>query len=644
MKHIIMGTAGHIDHGKTALIKALTDIDCDTHKEEKRRGITINLGFAHLDLPSGDSIGIVDVPGHKDFVHTMVGGASGIDFVLMVIAADSGIMPQTREHLQIMEVLGVKHGLIALTKIDLIDDQELFEILKADIEDFVKGTLFENSPVIDVSAKTGEGLEKLKTNISDIVNNIEDRSIDGIFRINIDRIFSISGFGTVVTGSVTSGSVGVKDTVYLLPGGKKELSIRRLERHGKEVSEVIAGDRASINLAGLEKSDFKKGMIISDRILKETKMLDANLELFKENPGLKLWSQVIFHSGTYEGQAKIHLIDRNKLNAGETGLVQILLKEPCVLQHGDRFVIRNSSSDRTLGGGEVIDIAPLHHRRRPEKLIKEMSAIAKGKLSEQISAEVRKIFRAVSSKEIAFNLNISPEEIKKNIQGKLPRDILRFDIKDKLVFISKDALQKIRKGVMDIVREFKNENPLSDRGVTLGEITGKLKIEKGSETEDVLKEILNDQVQIGKLYEKDKSWMPADGMSALSREMENHVSFFSEYLKGSGMKTPLMSDLKIQAEKRNLSHRELKQILYYLKKSGQVYRVEDEYIHASIVDSCREKLKEELSRKKEGITVAGFRDLVKGNRKICLLLFAQYDSEKLTRRVGDLRILACEKK
>ncbi len=639
MKHLIMGTAGHVDHGKTALIKALTNIDCDTHKEEKRRGITINLGFAHLDLPTGDSVGIVDVPGHKDFVHTMVGGASGIDFVLMVIAADSGVMPQTREHLQIMKVLGVKHGLIALTKIDLVDDPELLELSKADIRELTAGTFLENSPIVHVSAKTGEGLEILKEEISRIITRVEERSADGIFRIFVDRIFSVSGYGTVVTGSVVSGSLNVKDRVYLLPAGKKELIVRRLERHGKEVPGVIAGDRASINLVGLDRSDFKKGMIVSDRILKETKMVDARLELFANSPVFGIWSQVIFFTGTYEKSAKIHLIDKNKINAGETGLVQVHLQEPCVLRHGDRFVLRTSSNDMTLGGGEVIDIAPLHHRRRPGKLVTKMTAIARGKLPELISNEVRKLFRAVTAREIAFNLNVSTREVEECAKKKLAKDILKYDAKDGMILITGERLHNLRQGIVNAVKEFKKQNPLIDRGANLNEIRGSLKFAKGSAAEEVLKIELEYQAQKGQLIEKNKTWMLADGMAAIDKTMADHLHFFSDYLKSFEMKTPLMSQIRNEAEKRNLSEKELKQVLYKLTSTGQVYRIKDDYIHTGIVDNCREKLKKELSNRKDGITVAEFRDLVGGNRKICLLLLAQYDSELFTQRVGDVRVL-----
>lgn len=643
MKHLIMGTAGHVDHGKTALIKALTDIDCDTHKEEKKRGITINLGFAHLDLPSGESVGIIDVPGHKDFVHTMVGGASGIDFVLLVIAADSGVMPQTREHLQIMEILGVKQGLIALTKIDLIDDPELSELSRTDIMEFVSGTFLQNSPIVEVSAKTGAGLPQLKEEISNTVKRIEEKSPLGIFRLFIDRVFSVTGFGTVVTGSVFSGRLKVKDTAYLLPGGKKELTVRRLERHGKEVPEVQAGDRASLNLVGLDRADFTKGKIIADRILKDTAMLDARLELFTDSTPFGIWSQVIFHTGTYENQARIHLIDKNKLKAGESGLVQIHLPQPCVLRHGDRFVIRSSSNDLTLGGGEVIDVAPLHHRRRPEALIKKMTAISKGKLPELISAEVKKAFRAITAEEIAFNLNISRAEVEESAGKKLAKDVVKYEVKDKFFLISNDRLESIRRGIFRAVKEFRKQNPLVNRGASLNEIRGSLRIDRGSAGEDVLKEVLREQARRGLLKEQDKTWMLADETGAVDEKLKAHLNFFSGYLKSFKMKTPLLSELKIQAEKRNLTERELKQILYNLTSRGVVFRIKDEYIHGDIVNDCREKLINELSRREGGITVAEFRDLVGGNRKICLLLLAQFDAEMVTKRDGDLRFLVKEK-
>ncbi|MCK4358405.1 MAG: selenocysteine-specific translation elongation factor, partial [Candidatus Cloacimonetes bacterium] len=338
MKHLIMGTAGHIDHGKTALIKALTNIDCDTHKEEKLRGITINLGFAHIDLPNDESIGIIDVPGHRNFVNTMVAGVSSIDFVMLVIAADSGVMPQTVEHLKIMEILGVKKGFVVLTKIDLVDE-EIIQIAEEEILEFIKGTFLENFPIIKVSVKTGEGISELKEFLSEMSYKVEERQRGKLFRMFIDRIFSVKGFGTIVNGSVISGHLEKKDSVYLLPGAKK-LRIRRMERHGNKVEEITAGDRASLNLVGLNRDDFKRGMIVSDRILQPTKLIDAKLNLFQHNRNFEIWTQAVFLLGTYQAQTRIHLIDRNILEPGQAAIVQIHLDPPCIAKYGDRFVIR----------------------------------------------------------------------------------------------------------------------------------------------------------------------------------------------------------------------------------------------------------------------------------------------------------------
>ncbi|MCD4697331.1 MAG: selenocysteine-specific translation elongation factor, partial [Bacteroidales bacterium] len=263
MKHLILGTAGHVDHGKTALIKAITNIDCDTHKEEKERGITINLGFTHYNLPSGESIGIVDVPGHKDFIKTMVAGAYGIDVVLLVVAADSGIMPQTEEHLRIIEMLGIEQGIVALTKADLVDEETL-ELAELEISEFLEGTKFENAPIIPVSSVTGKGIPELLETIGKILPEIKEKEKSDRFRMYIDRIFNVKGVGFVVTGSVLEGEISTGKDLYLLPGKSKKIKIRNLERHGEIVEKVFSGDRAAINLSGMKFENYSRGMVLSN--------------------------------------------------------------------------------------------------------------------------------------------------------------------------------------------------------------------------------------------------------------------------------------------------------------------------------------------------------------------------------------------
>jgi selenocysteine-specific elongation factor len=637
-KHLIMGTAGHVDHGKTALIKALTGIDCDTHKEEKERGITIHLGFAHCLLKDGSTVGIIDVPGHKDFIHTMLGGASGIDFVLLVIAADSGVMPQTREHLQIMEILGVTRGIIALTKTDLVDEG-LLELSRSDIQGLVAGTFLQSAPIIPVSAKTGSGISDLFDAIDRVAETVESRPAEGVFRMNIDRVFTASGFGTVVAGTVVSGKLNIESKAYVLPGKAKELRIRRMERHGVEVSEVRAGDRASLNLVKLEKSEVQRGMIVSDRILAETTSADVNLTLYEANSKLDVWSQVMFHAGTYENQVRVHLIDRNELKTGETGIVQIHLPEPFVLIYGDRFVIRNSSSDVTLGGGTVIDASPLHHKRRTEKLVREIGRIAQGDIRDLIAVEIAKCNGPVAAEDIGTKLTISKERVLGAIKQSQPKDVVLLSSQKGDFFVTTSCFQEMGNGIIRACVEYHKNNPISERGVNFNELRGALKMERSQTVDEVISKIIDKLVDQKKIREVNKTWLPAESSGKLSEASQRHVDVVEAYFRKCGMQTPIMSDLKALAEREGIKDNELKQVLHYLTVSGKILRIEDNYLHSTVVDSCREKLVRKLNQTDDGISVSEFRDLVGGNRKICLLLLSRFDAEGLTKRKEDRRYL-----
>jgi selenocysteine-specific elongation factor len=639
VKHFILGTAGHIDHGKTALVKALTGIDCDTHKEEKQRGITINLGFAHLLLGSGDTIGIVDVPGHRDFVHTMVAGASGIDCVLLVIAADGGVMPQTREHLSICDILGIRMGIVVVTKVDLVDGQAL-SLVHEDIGRFTKGTFLENCPVADVSCVTGQGIENLKALITNTISGAQGRGAAGgsVFWMYIDRIFSVSGFGTVVTGSVKSGGLSTGGRAFLLPG-QKELRVRRIERYGEEVTEVTAGDRASLNLVGLSKEEFERGMLVSDRPLASTTLFDVRLRIFSHAKPLERWSQAEFIMGTFETQVKIHLLESDRVMPGASALAQIHLPLACCATAQDTFVLRSSSSDITIGGGEIIDPHPLHHKRRPPQLVAELKDLARGKLPQLVAMETAKHPKGIDHVSIALALNISPEDVLSVVRPRPPEGVAVFSSGAKHYLISERHLNSLSALAQKAIDDFHRANPLKDAGRTAEELQGILAMGTGDDAKQFTNLFMEGLVQKGTLKRNGNTFSaPAHSVSLSKQEMEQ-CRVIEEFFKKSGMQTPVYADLVLYSRKHSIDEKQLKKFLQFMASAKILYLVEGQYLHCSIVDICRKKLVKELKGKPDGLTVAQFRDLVSGNRKICLLLYALFDAEGITERKGDVRVL-----
>lgn len=634
-----MGTAGHVDHGKTALIKALTNYDCDTHKEEKKRGITINLGFTHYTLPSGENIGIIDVPGHKDFIHTMLSGVFGIDFVLFLVAADSGIMPQTIEHLNILQILGMKKGIVAITKVDLVDE-EILELAKEEINDLLKNTFLENAPIVEVSSHTAFGIDKLKSEISDIVDSIEKRNIDNFFRMYIDRLFTVKGFGNVATGTVINGELNKENEVLLLPGKEnKPLKIRRIERFGNVADKVVAGDRAAINILGIDKDVYKRGMIISDTFFEQTLMIDAKLLLFENASALKLWSNVIFYSGSFETNAKIHLLDTDLLQAGNNAMVQIHFEKPCVILHNDKFVIRNSSSDRTLGGGNVVDAYPLHHRRRPKKLLATMSKLADNSLSEIIQVEVKKYLIPVKAEDIAIRINKPLKEIIDVSLKTEFQEICFYKTDKSLVFIENARDKKSYQRVVSNIRAYHNNNPIFQNGLTINEIKSKLGFLDIAIGDEYISLLLNKIADDGIIKKNNNTWILSDFKISLSQEIISEIKKVESIFRNYNMQVPLMSEIQPLAYKNKIKSDVLNKYIKYLIQNEKLYYIEGNYIHKSVVDKCRKKLLVFLNQNKEGINIAGFRDLVGGNRKMCLLLIGLFDKEGISQRKGDFRFI-----
>ena len=635
MTNFILGTAGHIDHGKTALIKSLTGIDCDTHPEEKQRGITINLGFSHLNLPDGNSIGVVDVPGHHDFVNTMVAGAHGIDILLLVVAADSGIMPQTVEHFQIAQTLGIKHGFVVLTKIDLVDEESIL-IIEHEIKDFLKNTFLNDCSILRVSSITGEGIERIQDHLMNLLGSIQRKSGSKIFRMYIDRIFSVAGFGTVVTGSVLGGNITKNDRLYLLPSNK-ELRIRRMERHGIEVEQISPGNRVSLNLIGLNKDEFNKGMVLSDRIIEPTTTIDAKLYLFDNVKNISVWSDVIFLTGTFRNQAKMHLLDTNKAEGGSSVIVQIHLTESCIIFRGDKYIIRSTSGLQTLGGGEITDPYPLHHRRRTEKVVNQLKEVAYGDSYDYVFYEVRKRRIPLSLNNFSDEINFQETDIKKSLISTLPEDITTIKSDENTFLVLKAEKEKVKTNVLKNISNFHKRNPFLEKGRTFDELIGTVDKSLNKLWKDVLKSILLELENDKKLKQVEETWTLINHSVQLDAKELEQIRYIEDYFIKSEMHTPIISELISVAKQKGIDEKKMDQILSMLVARNNLYRIDDNYLHSSVVNKCRKELLNFLSGHANGITVAGFRDLIDGNRKICLLMLNLFDTEGVTYRDGDFR-------
>jgi selenocysteine-specific elongation factor len=445
MKQIILGTAGHIDHGKTTLIKALTGIDTDRLKEEKERGITIELGFAHLALPNGQELGIVDVPGHEKFVRHMVAGATGIDLVALVVAADEGVMPQTREHLEICELLKVKQGIVILTKTDLVEDADWLELVKEDIQDFLQGTFLASAPIISVSAVTGDGLDSLLNHLQSLCDAVEARSSSGDFRLAVDRVFTMKGFGTVITGTAISGKVKTGSTLFVYPQMLKT-KVRGIQVHNREVSEAVSGQRTAINLQGLEKAALERGNVLATpESLIASFMVDVRLQHLETAPRvLKNRAKVRLHTGTNEELGTLILLDTDELKPGASGYAQVRMDRPVVVRSGDRFVLRSYSPMRTIGGGQILHPAPKKRKRMVADTLESLAILQKGESGAMAELYLRDAgFTGIGERELSTLANITVKQLRRLLQELMSRgEVIQFD-RETPRFVHRDVLRNL---------------------------------------------------------------------------------------------------------------------------------------------------------------------------------------------------------
>ena len=623
MRYIILGTAGHIDHGKSYLVKALTGIDPDRLKEEKERGITIDIGFADIGYPEEDlTVGIVDVPGHEKLISNMLAGAGGIDIVLMVIAADEGIMPQSREHLAICNLLEIKSGLIALTKADLVEEEWL-ELVSDEIKSFVKGTFLENAPIIPVSSKSGRNLDLLREEIKALALKVAPKTSGGLFRLPIDRVFSLKGFGTVITGTAISGSISVDEMLQILP---KNIStkVRGLHSHGKTITTAYAGQRVAINLQSVEKEDLSRGDVaVTPSSFSATKTIDAHLELLRDTPTLKSKSLVHFFIGTAETIARVILYEKEEVKAGESCYCQFRLQNPVISMSEDRYIIRRFSPLETLGGGEVLNPSP--QRRRKKDGIHDLEALHKGSLEEKISLKIEKAGIAGIPMN-AINGWINAEmRIIAGAVGKLKEagEIVRHED----ILLHKKSFNLLQEKISGLLSAFHKKNPLK-AGMPKEEIRTLLKIDQ-----KLFNFLLPGFKNV--VVEKDLIRMK-DFKIALSGSEETHRAKIIDMLEKGGLQPPAKAEM---AEVLKIDQKQFSDILNILTKEKSIVRINDTlYLSAASYENMISLLKTSFSQKNE-ITVAEFRDLLKTSRKYALPFLEYLDSKRVTLRTGDVRKL-----
>lgn len=633
MKHLIIGTAGHVDHGKTALVKAMTGVDTDRLKEEKDRGISIELGFAFLNLPGGRRAGIVDVPGHERFIKNMLAGAGGFDLVLMVIAADEGVMPQTREHLDIIQLLQVNKGIVVLTKCDLVDEEWL-DLVKEDIKEFLKGTVLEEAPVVTVSAVTGKGIPELLELIARAVEEIDPKVGQGQPRLPVDRVFTITGFGTVVTGTLLSGVIKVGENVEVQPEGLSA-RVRSVQVHGEKVDSAEAGQRVAVNLAGLDVEQIGRGSVVTGpKMIKPTQRVDVRLLLLKSAARpIKNRSRVRFYLGTRETLGRVVLLDREELEPGEMVYAQIVLEEQAVPVKGDRFVIRSYSPMRTIGGGTVIDPAPKRkHKRFREDVLSALATRERGTPAEIVRHYLDGNNSLPLPAEVAAGTGLEEKEVLEAAGNLAEQNEVKLVSGDgKTYLVSAGVYTRWLEDIKKLVNAYHREFPLRE-GFPKEELRSR-KFQQFSTK--LFQLVLIEMEKEGAIRVLPQAVALIDFEPGPDTEQSKQIRQIRQIMKESEFLPPSWAELC-----RTLGLAETKgaEMLQYLLRTGDLVKVtEDLYFQKDVLLEAIQKVTAFLREKGE-ITVGELRDLLKTSRKYALPLLEYFDRERLTRRVGDKRL------
>lgn len=630
-KSVIVGTAGHIDHGKSALVEALTGTHPDRLAEEKRRGITIDLGFAFLEEGSV-RFGFVDVPGHERFVSNMLAGAAGIDVLLLVIAADESIKPQTREHFDICRLLGVKRGVIALTKSDLVDTETL-ELVRMEVEEYLRGSFLEHAPVVPVSAKTGAGLGELRKALSDAAANVLAKDAARYFRLPIDRAFAMKGFGSVVTGTLISGSISPGDEVELFPRGEV-LRVRGVQSGGKSVERAIPGQRTAVNLAGIEHTALKRGMVLAvPGKFRKTRRIDVRLELLAAARKVKHGTRVHFHAGTAETIAEIFFHGEKELLPGGSAFANLKLQDEVLVLPGDRFIVRQFSPVVTIGGGVVLDPLARRAMLRDTGRVAFLETLEKGSREEILAAMTERALLGLSFEEIVARTGWMDQEIRAAARILSAAGRVKTVSTEPLALVSGKLFEEVRRKIAEKVEKFQKENPLLP-GIGREDLRASLGKRVRAETFRAALEELAAQKRLdaqGELVKKTGS-----GITLLPEETKAKEQIEAAFTS-AGLAVPSVNEVlgKLPVEAKRAE-----KLLQILLREKSLVRVSPELIfHRQALAQLKELISTYKKSKGDRISVPVFKELTGMTRKYAIPLLEYLDRERVTRRAGDERVI-----
>ena len=633
MPNIIVGTAGHIDHGKTALVKALTGIDADRLKEEKERGITIDIGFASLALDAGTTLGFIDVPGHERFVKNMLAGVGGIDVVMLVIAADESVMPQTREHLDICSLLHVKQGLTVLTKIDGTDP-ELVDLAEVDVREFLKGSFLEHSPVLRVSSVTGEGIPQLVATLRDIARHIPPKDASQVFRLPIDRCFTMRGFGTVVAGTLMTGRVQKDQEVEILPQ-QRQARVRGIQVHGSSVDQARAGQRTALNLQRIELAEVERGMIVvPPSTFKPTTMFDVHLELLASAPGpIVRRKRIRFHIGTAELMGHAILLGQDTLEPGQSSFAQIRLEQPTLALPGDRFIVRQYSPMVTIGGGEILDARPGRHRRADVSVRERLHRFKGAPVEDRVAALVRESgAQTVALDQVVGRLGVNADEAARILLALVAQRRVRIIVDNPVTAVDVDAFDRTATAIVEEVRRFHEREPLV-KGIAREDLKARV---PGAASPILFKAAIDSLVQDKRLAIDQEVVHIFDRSVTLGGEEQRIRQLLTDRFRALGLQAASPDEVIAGL---GVDRQTARKIVQLMIKNNELVKISEEMTvdKGALLKLVNDVRALKASSGKFG--VREFKDLTGLSRKYAVPLLEYLDGQRVTRRVGDERII-----